>query len=87
MLLHTINLSSIRPRYARDEFEDPGECLGLDVVADGADEDGDAAVVGAELVVVGEAQRRRVRHLAQDRAHRGAHPPTLHDLVFSGMVN
>ena len=57
------------PRDPRDEFKDPCECLGLDLVADGADEDGDAAVVGAELVVVGEAEGRRVGHLAQDRAH------------------
>ena len=65
-----VNLSRKgEPGDARDEFEDAREGLGLDVVADGADEDGDAAVVRAELVVVGEAEGRRVRHLAQDRAN------------------
>ena len=63
----------IGPRDPGDELEDPGERLCLDVVADGADEEGDAAVVGAELVVVGEAERAGVGHLAQDRAHRGSH--------------
>ena len=69
-----VNLSRKgEPGDARDEFEDAREGLGLDVVADGSDEDGDAAVVGAELVVVGEAERAGVGHLAQDRAHRRSH--------------
>ena len=61
------------PSDARDEFEDAREGLRLNVVADGSDEDGDAAVVGAELVVVGEAERAGVGHLAQDGAHRRSH--------------